>query len=180
MLLNDDSLNNAAPKELATARQLTINPFPIFETAIEVIKEALETNLGDSDVNRRGLERIKIPGGGGTIWSLPGLGGEENYENLSVIILAFRDTRAYWPETLEKSGGNKNPECSSPNARVGNPFGECSTCRFAKPKSGPNGIGQACKLTRELFVVRQGNVWFEVMPLPPTSIFPNADYLRRL
>ena len=90
-------------------KQETASPFVIFSTPISEVKEAVAANLGNSGMNISDFERIKIPAGGGSAWTLQGLDGEEIAKELNGIIVAWRDTRAYWSVPLEESDGNMPP-----------------------------------------------------------------------
>jgi hypothetical protein len=175
-----------ATKELvkkdAVKKEAAINPFVIFNTEIADIREAMNVNVGDGGLNATDLERIKIPGGGGTAWTIQGLDGEEMLKELSGIIIAWRDTRAYWSVPMEESDGNMPPDCSSLDARTGEgePGGNCHKCPNAEFGSGSKGEGQACKLVRQLFLVREDNLLPEIVHLPPSSLKPARQYFLRL
>src|ERR1039458_2016894 len=112
-----------ATKELvkkdAVKKETALSPFVIFQTEIAEIREAMNVNVGDTGPPSGDLERIKIPAGGGTAWTIQGLDGEEMVKELSGIILAWRDTRAYWSVPMEESDGNMPPDCFSLDARTG-------------------------------------------------------------
>ena len=167
-------------KELV--KQETASPFVIFSTPISEVKEAVAANLGDGGMNVSDFERIKIPAGGGGTWTLHGLDGEEIVKELAGIIVAWRDTRAYWSVPLEESDGNMPPDCYALDARTGtgNPGGECAKCPFAQFGSDSRGEGQACKLVRQLFFLREENLLPEIVTLPASSIKPTRQYFMRL
>lgn len=175
-----------ATKELvkkdAAKKETAINPFVIFNTEIADIREAMNVNVGDGGLNATDLERIKIPAGGGTAWTIQGLDGEEMLKELSGIIIAWRDTRAYWSVPMEESDGNMPPDCYSLDARTGegDPGGNCHKCPNAEFGSGSKGEGQACKLVRQLFLVREDNLLPEIVHLPPSSLKPARQYFLRL
>jgi len=95
-------------------------------------------------------------------------------KELSGIIIAWRDTRAYWSVPMEESDGNMPPDCYSLDARTGEgePGGNCHKCPNAEFGSGSKGEGQACKLVRQLFLVREDNLLPEIVHLPPSSLKP--------
>ena len=158
------------------------SPFVIFKTPISEIKEAVITNLGENGMNVADFERIKIPAGGGTVWTMQGLDGEEVARELTGIIVVWRDTRAYWSVPLDQSDGNMPPDCYSLDARTGtgNPGGKCADCPYAQFGSDPRGEGQACKLVRQLFLLREENFLPQIVTLPPSSIKPARQYFMRL
>jgi len=172
-----------ASKEVIKKNQeAAISPFVVFQTPVAEIRDAVAANLGDSGMSATDFERIKIPAGGGTAWTLQTLDGEEMVKELTGIIVAWRDTRAYWSVPLEQSDGNMPPDCYSLDARTGTgkPGGDCHKCLFAQFGSDPKGEGQACKLVRQLFFVREENLLPEIVSLPASSVKPARQYFMRL
>jgi hypothetical protein len=96
----------------------------------------------------------RCPAGGGTAWTLQTLDGEEMVKELAGIIVAWRDTRAYWSVPLEQSEGNMPPDCYSLDARTGTgkPGGDCHKCPLAQfgsdPKGGPGLQARAAAVLR--------------------------------
>ncbi len=170
-----------ASKEIVK-KDATASPFVIFKTPVSEIQDAVAANLGDGGVNTWDFERIKIPAGGGTAWTIQSLDGEELVKELAGIIVAWRDTRAYWSVPMEQSDGNMPPDCYSLDAHTGTgkPGGDCRKCPFAQFGSDPRGDGQACKLVRQLFFVREDNLLPEIVNLPPSSLKPARQYFMRL
>jgi len=170
-------------KELVKKEKETaISPFVVFKTPVAEIRDAVSANLGDSGMSASDLERIKIPAGGGAAWAIQGLDGEEMLKELAGIIVAWRDTRAYWSVPMEQSDGNMPPDCYSLDARTGTgkPGGNCHKCPLAQFGSDDGGPGQACKLVRQLFLIREDNLLPEIVSLPPSSIKPARQYFMRL
>jgi len=169
-------------KKEAVKKETALSPFVIFNTEIADIREAMNVNVGDAGLTAGDLERIKIPAGGGTAWTIQGLDGEEMVKELSGIIIAWRDTRAYWSVPMDESDGNMPPDCYSLDARTGNgkPGGNCHKCPNAEFGSDAKGEGQACKLVRQLFLVREDNLLPEIVHLPPSSLKPARQYFLRL
>jgi hypothetical protein len=163
-------------------QETAVSPFVIFNTPIAEIKDAVAANFGDNGLTVSDFERVKIPTGGGTAWTIQGLDGEEMVKELTGIIVAWRDTRAYWSKSMEQGEGNTPPDCYSLNARtgVGKPGGDCHKCPFAQFGSDPRGEGQACKLVRQLFFLRGENLLPEIVNLPPSSIKPARQFFMRL
>jgi len=165
-----------------TQTETAVSPFVIFNTEIDQVREAMETNVGDGGVSAADFERIKVPAGGGTAWTIQGLDGEETHKELAGIVIAWRDTRAYWSLPMEESDGNSPPDCYSLNARTGTgkPGGDCHKCPLAQFGSDPKNGGQACKLIRQLFLIREDNLLPEIVSLPPSSVKPARQYFLRL
>jgi hypothetical protein len=170
------------PTKEIVKKETAISPFVIFNTEIADIREAMNVNVGDTDLTAGDLERIKIPAGGGTAWTIQGLDGEEMVKELSGIIISWRDTRAYWSVPMDESDGNMPPDCYSLDARTGTgkPGGNCHNCGNAQFGSDAKGEGQACKLVRLLFLIREGNLLPEIVHLPPSSLKPARQYFLRL
>jgi hypothetical protein len=155
------------------------SPFVIFNTEIAVIREAIEANVGDSGLSAGDFERIRVPAGGGTLWTIQTLDGEEQQKELIGIIISWRDTRAYWRVPMEESGGNVAPDCNSLDARIGEgkPGGDCHKCPLAQFV---NDEGPKCRLIRQLFLIREGNMLPEIVSLPPSSVKAARQYFMRL
>lgn len=146
------------------------------------MQDIVKANLGVGGINEWQLDRIKIPAGGAQQWTIQTLEGEDTVKQLNGIIIAWKDQRTYWKESYSDSGGGAEPDCSSPDAiqGYGDPGVKCAECPNSQWGSGPNGIGQACKLTRSLYFLRQGSMLPDVVVLSPTSIPPIQKYFQRL
>ena len=168
-------------KELVK-KETAVSAFVIFNTKIEQIREAMEANVGDGGLTAGDFDRIKVPAGGATAWTIQGLDGEEILKEVAGIVVAWRDTRAYWSVPMEQSEGNMPPDCYSLDARTGTgkPGGDCHKCPLAQFGSDAGGPGQACKLVRQLFLIREENLLPEIVNLPPSSIKPARQYFLRL
>ena len=169
-------------KKDVVKKETAISPFVIFNTDIAEIREAMDANVGSTGLTAGDFERIKIPAGGGTAWTIQSLDGEEIVKELAGIIISWRDTRAYWSVPMEQSEGNTPPDCYSMDARTGTgaPGGDCHKCALAQFGSDPKSDGQACKLIRQLFLIREENLLPEVVSLPPSSVRPARQYFLRL
>ena len=144
--------------------------------------QALHENTGGEKLSPFDLDRIKVPAGGGTMWTVPSLTGDQEVKELSGIIVYWKSTRAYWPGSYE--GGSAPPDCSSNDGKVGqgSPGGECAVCPYAQYGSAKNGTGkgQACKQTRLLFIAQSTSLLPAVLTVPPTSIKPCSKYFLSL
>jgi hypothetical protein len=156
-------------------------PFIAFGKSVEKIHEILVTNLGEGTMSVTDLERIKMPAGRATVWTVSDIGGTQNLEELSGVILAWREVRMLWKVSLEQSDGAMPPDCYSPDAikGIGSPGGSCASCAYSQFGSDPNG-GQACKLSRQLFFLRPENLLPDVVSLSVMSIKPNRVYFKLL
>ena len=165
-----------------TKTDTAVSPYVMLTVDVAEIREAMEANVGDGQVASGDFDRIKVPAGGSTAWSVQTLDGEEMVKELVGIIVAWRDTRAYWRTSMEEGDGNSPPDCSSIDAKtgVGKPGGDCRECQLAKFGSDGKGDGQACKLIRQLLLIREDNRLPEIVSLPPSSIKSARQYFLRL
>jgi hypothetical protein len=169
--------NDITKKGTASSR------FAIFNTEIAEIRETLFINLRGAGLTPGDFERIKVPAGGATAWTVQGLNGEEIVKEISGIIIAWHDTRAFWSVPKgESEGRNMPPDCFSLDActGTGTPGGDCRTCEKAKFGSAPKGDGQACKLVRQMFLLREEGLLPEIVNLPRTSVRAARRYFLRL
>lgn len=164
-----------------------------FDTA--TLSEALEANLAGGDVNLdRDLDRVKIPGSGGTTWTIPTLEGEEETKVLEGIIVAWKNVRAYYATSFDENPGMP-PTCSSNDAVVGHGFpfhkgdGEpegdpttlpCANCPNSQWGTAEKGNGQACQQNRLLFMLTPGDMLPLIVKLPATSIKPCGNFFMGL
>ncbi|MDQ5987791.1 MAG: hypothetical protein CSYNP_03537 [Syntrophus sp. SKADARSKE-3] len=144
-------------------------------------------NLGGEPLEMNDLVKIKIPSGGSTVWEIPTLEGEpEAIKDLQGIIVAVRNTRAYWPN--EFTGAKEKPACSSEDGIVGiaSPNsdltgGTCATCPMAEwGSSAKGGNAQACKKVQLVFIMTPGNNLPSVVPVAPGSLKPMKKYFLGL
>ncbi|MGC8793986.1 MAG: hypothetical protein ACP5U2_11410, partial [Bryobacteraceae bacterium] len=63
-------------KELVK-KETAVAPFVIFNTKLEQIREAMQANVGGEGLAAGDFDRIKVPAGGGTAWTIQGLDSEE-------------------------------------------------------------------------------------------------------
>jgi len=145
--------------------------------------EALAENLGGETLSASDLQRVKVPSGGQTAWMLEDIDGEEIVKTFQGIIVFHKLARAYWaisPDDEEVAGNP--PDCSSPDSITGygDPGGNCESCEFAQYGSALKGEGQACKLVRQLFIVREGELLPLMLNVPPSSLKEVKSYLVRL
>jgi hypothetical protein len=144
--------------------------------------EALKSNLDGETLSPFDLDRVTIPAGGGSQWCIPTLEGEQVAAEITGVIVAVQNCRAYWQESFDSSGGGTPPDCVSEDVvtGIGNPGGVCQKCPMAAFGSDNRGKGQACKQIKRLFLLRPDSMLPLVVTLPPTSIRPAQRYLLRL
>lgn len=172
---------------------------PLEEYAIatrsDAMAEVMKENVGQGGMTVFDLDRVKMPTGGGKLWSVPGLAGEEDVRTIDGIIVAWSEPRAFWATSLDDGGGGNPPDCSSTDGVHGRGMygvgsdahssGECDTCPMSEWGSkgelrGDDARGQACKQMRLLFMLRRDDLLPLAMFLPPTSIGPVRKYFMRL
>lgn len=142
------------------------------------LEETFRANFQDEEIAGT-LDRVRMPSGGQTAWTIETLEGEEEYptEILGVII-SFHKSRVYWESGFDEEQGR--PDCISRDGKigVGNPGGRCDSCPLSK--FGENDESPPCREQRIVFVLPQENILPIAMVLPPTSILPFKKYLTRL
>lgn len=165
-------------------------PFSEYAIAKRDTSELLDTireNVGGGAITPFDLDRVKIPTGGGKLWSIPSIDGEpEDTRQIDGVIVYHREPRAYWPTAF--SGAGNPPDCSSQfgDFGVGNPGGDCAACAFSQWGSAPLREGQtesraqACKQMKLTFVLRDDALLPLALFLPPTSLVPMRKYLLGL
>lgn len=149
------------------------------------IQEVIEENLKGLDFTLYSLDVIKVPGGGGTVFSVPDFeaeSGERNAEYIEGVILHIMDTRGYWPkEEGEEDSLGSPPACMSFDTVTGHgePGGSCANCPSAVFGSGKNN-SQACKHNRLIFIATENSVLPTIIKVPPTSLKASKDYMFSL
>jgi len=154
--------------------------YSLMEMNAEHLTEVLSQNIGDGGLSRFDLDTVKVPSGGATTWEIPTLEGEDKSEEITGILVFWKDVRAYWE--AEYDGSSNPPDCYSDDMKigVGEPGGKCSECPFAEFGSADKGEGQACKQIRILFMIRKDDILPLTIPAPPTSVGPIKKYFMRL
>ena len=170
--------------------------YPVIFGGDEDLAEILRENFGGDGaaLTPGDLDRISIPGAGGTTWEVPSIEGSEATKDLQGIILAWSPNRKYWEKDLNdpSNEGGAPPDCFSDDAVVGlgmfgkdskdNPTGLCANCPMSQwgSKDGSERGPQACREGRLLYLLRPGNILPVVVSLPSTSIKPFKNYLLGL
>lgn len=149
----------------------------------EDVQEIIRANVGtNGQVTAFDLDRVRIPTGGATQWTVPGITGDQSVKELNGIIVHWRDGRLFWEHAYGDAPAGP-PDCVSNDCTQGTgvPGGLCAKCRYAQWESAPKGgKGQACKQVRLLFIIQRENILPMVLPLPPTSLQNARRYFLRL
>lgn len=161
------------------------------EAGIQLLAETLD----GQDVSEFDIARVGMPAGGGLSWEVPTLHGIEPMQELQGVVVYYKNARSYWQGEYE--GGNEPPDCAAPDAKhatasegieipaaVDNDTGKllCDTCKFSEWGSSETGSGrgQACKMTRQLFLIVPTRMLPLVVNLPPTSLKRASSYFLDL
>ena len=90
----------------------TNNYVALTGNTLDIIKE----NLKNQPLSFQLFDIVKSPSGGSTVFSVPGLSGDESAKELTGIILDYTTPRAYWdsPDPVEGTP----PICFSSNSIV--------------------------------------------------------------
>jgi len=168
------------------------SPFAIVRASSDQVLDIIHLNLGGKKVTAFDLDRISIPDGKSDFWTVPTLEGTAAVEEISGVVVHFRDMRAWWPDA-DPSG--KPPSCRADDGETG--IGDrtsaeqykdedevqhdCSKCAYSKWESDPKGgRGQWCKQVRAVFIVPEHMFLPMVLFLPPTSLKAMERYFLRL
>lgn len=163
------------------ANELTVidtTKYTLVNTEQGRLQNAIAANLGGETISPTDLDRAKVPTGGGTSWTIPGVSGDETTKEIVGVIVFSKMVKAYWPE----AGSNNPPQCSSKDGRIGigDPGGDCATCPFSQWGSKQGSKGKACKDSRLLFIMRPEDALPLVVSVPPSSLNAVKKYLLRL
>ena len=160
----------------------TKTTYAVMAHAPSHLREVLTQNVGQGGLSEFDLDRVKVPAGGGRTWSVPTLGEDDEVKSIEGVIIAWREPRSYWAEGIDVSGGGSPPDCSTKDGitGTGTPGGSCEACPLAVFGSSTNGRGQACKVTRLLFVIRPDDMLPLVIATPPSSLKLVGRYFLRL
>ena len=92
--------------------------------ALELIQE----NLKHQPLSFQLFDMVKSPSGGSTVFSVPGLSGEEAEKELTGIILDYTTPRAYWATSDPVEG--MPPTCLSKDSLISQDGKACAHCPF--------------------------------------------------
>ena len=140
----------------------------------------IASNIAMEPLRAADLDRIKVPGGGGTAWEVQTLDGIKHVPLLRGIVLASKMGRAYWED--EFSGESNPPDCMSLNGLTGEgkPGGNCEACPFNEYESAKKGKGKACKEQRTIMALLEGDLLPTVLRVPPSSLKAWRSYMMRV
>src|SRR5699024_8089046 len=144
-------------------------------STLDLIRE----NLKDQPLTYQMFDVVKSPSGGSTVFTVPGLAGDEAEKELTGIILDYTTPRAYWdtPDPVEGTP----PTCLSKNSLISEDGKPCAHCPFNDfgSKDGESNA-KACKESVLLFLLRPGSVFPLLVRVPVTSKKLFLKYTTRL
>lgn len=165
---------------------------------LDEVSEFIHENLDGQDIGEFDLTRLRVPSGKATKyrWEIPTLDGSEVVDEIQGIIVSQKQTRGYWPLSIDDGGGNTPPVCASADGRTGvgkpwankldpNPDGDpttqpCKQCPHSRFGSAEKGDGQACKQSSSLFLLMETGFLPAVVSVPPTSLASVKQYMLHL
>ena len=143
--------------------------------ALDIIRE----NLKSQSLSFQLFDIVKSPSGGSTVFSVPGISGEEAEKELMGIILDYTTPRAYWdtPDPVEGTP----PVCLSRDSVISYDGRPCSHCPYNDfgSKDGDSNA-KACKESVLLFLLRPNNIIPLLVRVPVTSKMLFLKYTTRL
>ena len=154
----------------------TINSYAaLTNNALDIIRD----NLKKQPLSFQLFDIVKSPSGGSTVFSVPGLSGDEAAKELTGIILDYSTPRAYWntPDPVEGTP----PVCYSSDSIISHEGKACATCPFNDfgSKDGDTNA-KACKESVTLFLLRPDNIMPIIVRVPVSSKLRFQRYMTRL
>jgi len=169
------------PVEIAeTAADTSLAPvdspyIALKSNALDIIRANLKSQSLSLDL----FDIVKSPSGGATVFSVPGLSGDEAEKELTGIVLDYTTPRAYWdtPDPIEGTP----PVCMSQNSIISENGQACAQCPFNTfgSKDGESNA-KACKESVLLFLLRPNNIIPLLVRVPVTSKPRFLKYATRL
>ena len=121
------------------------------------VLDIIRGNLKSQPLSFDLFDVVKSPSGGSTVFSVPGLSGDEAEKELTGIILDYTTPRAYWnsPDPVEGTP----PDCLSQNSIISHDGKACAHCPYNDygSKDGETNA-KACKESVLLFLLRPDNI----------------------
>lgn len=171
----------SAAKEKSTEVAVTAaSKFAVVNSDPKQLQDTIKENIG-GELNVFDLEKLKIPAGGGTHWTIGTLEGDKMEKEVDGILIFFQDTRGYWETSYDENPGQP-PTCSAQGTLVGTgtPGGDCTKCPLAEFGSADKGEGQACSQGRRMFLLTEGALLPTMVTCPPTSLKNVRRYFMKL
>lgn len=154
----------------------TVNSYAaLTNNALDIIRD----NLKKQPLSFQLFDIVKSPSGGSTVFSVPGLSGDEAAKELTGIILDYSMPRAYW-KTSDPVEGTP-PDCFSEDSIISHDGKACAACPFNDfgSKDGDTNA-KACKESVTLFLLRPDNIMPIIVRVPVSSKLRFQRYMTRL
>lgn len=128
----------------------------------------------------------KTPSSGMTAWSIMAHKDDDDPEivkSIEGVIVHSHKTNAYWAEAMD-AGSGVLPDCQSKDGVTGydsqtNSAHDCASCPLNKFGS-DGGRGKACKNSRVVYLLRDGDILPIRVMLAPTGNKPYDKYIESL
>ena len=158
-----------------TELAVTSNFTALTNNALDIIR----SNLKKQPLSFQLFDIVKSPSGGSTVFSVPGLSGDDAEKELTGIILDYSTPRAYW-QTADPVEGTP-PDCFSEDSIISHEGKACAQCPFNDfgSKDGDSNA-KACKESVVLFLLRPDNIMPIVVRIPVSSKLRFQRYMTRL
>ncbi len=167
-----ESAENTDNKSLVSVNSSYV---ALTNNALDIIQE----NLKKQPLSFQIFDIVKSPSGGSTVFSVPGLSGDEAAKELTGIILNYTTPRAYWdtPDPVEGTP----PVCMSRDSITSEDGKACVHCPFNTfgSKDGESNA-KACKESVVLFLLRPDNIMPLLVRIPVSSKLIFLRYMARL
>lgn len=172
------SLQETAAASIETEMSLTpVNSsyIALSSNSLDIIRE----NLKNQPLSVQLFDIVKAPSGGSTVFSVPGLSGDEAERELTGIILNYTTPRAYWDSADPVEG--TPPSCVSENSIISHDGRVCAHCPYNDfgSKDGESNA-KACKESVLLFLLRPNNILPLLVRIPVSSKTRFLRYSTRL
>lgn len=76
---------------------------------LSTVREIIEGNFGKGQINFNDLDKVKLPGAGGTSWEVITLEGDASVPELRGIIVAWADKKVWWPVAMDDPASTGGP-----------------------------------------------------------------------
>ena len=164
-----------APATETTLAPVNSEYLALSSNAFDIIRANLKSQPLTLDL----FDIVKSPSGGSTVFSVPGLTGDEAEKELTGIILDYTTPRAYWdtPDPVEGTP----PVCMSQNSIISYDGKACAHCPYNDfgSKDGDSNA-KACKESVLLFLLRPHSIVPLLVRVPVTSKGRFLKYSTRL
>lgn len=144
--------------------------------SIDLIKQMRE-NYGDLEFK---FSKIPFPSSNMAAFAIESEdeGDPEFTKVLTGVIVYTRPYNCYFPGTY--NGESTAPQCASYDGKFGHgsPGGDCESCPLNKfGTGGMDGNGKACRNKRLVYFLREGELFPDMIEIPPTSRNRINDYI---